>query len=439
MVKIGFFEKDITPPFGVSIPGYFNLRLGSGIKDNLHAKAVAFEANGFTSAVVTIDSCFVTEETSKAIASRVNKFTGIPESNILVSATHTHTGGPAFASTNKDADAELDIFYIKNMRLLAADAIICAYQRLKPCTLKYAQGSVKGISFIRNYLMKDGSFKTNPGRKNPNIVAPIGEIDDTLSIVLAYDESGKIAGSITNFACHQDCVDGTEFSGDYASVFSSELKKEFGKDFVNVFLLGACGNINHFNVKEANEEPDIYKRMGRIVAKEFMSAIKNAKEISADDVKCEKKIYTFVQRVPNEEELAHAKQIASSVVVPEGTKLAADSPQEIFDWIMACELISFTENATHYIDIPLQVIKVGEMFIYGMPGENFVQLGNIIKEKSPSKYTFIATLSNGNFGYIPTKDSYKPGLYESLYRSAKVDPGKGEYMAEQLVDIAKNL
>ncbi len=117
---------------------------------------------------------------------------------------------------------------------------------MRPSYLKYASGSVKGISFIRNYIMKNGSIKTNPGRLNPEIVKPYGELDEELSIIIVEDENHNPKGAITSFACHQDCVDGSRYSGDYSSVLADELKKYYGKDFINVFFIGTCGNIKSF-------------------------------------------------------------------------------------------------------------------------------------------------------------------------------------------------
>ena len=38
MYKIGLYEREITPLFGNSIDGYFNLRLVDGVKEKTYAK-----------------------------------------------------------------------------------------------------------------------------------------------------------------------------------------------------------------------------------------------------------------------------------------------------------------------------------------------------------------------------------------------------------------
>ena len=43
MLKAGFARVDITPPFGVSVQGYFEPRTAKGVLDPLLATAVAFD------------------------------------------------------------------------------------------------------------------------------------------------------------------------------------------------------------------------------------------------------------------------------------------------------------------------------------------------------------------------------------------------------------
>ena len=40
MFEFGFYEKEITPPLGCGVPGYFSLRRGTDVLDRLYARAV---------------------------------------------------------------------------------------------------------------------------------------------------------------------------------------------------------------------------------------------------------------------------------------------------------------------------------------------------------------------------------------------------------------
>ena len=45
MFEFGFYEKEITPPLGCGVPGYFSIRRGSDVLDRLYARAVVVKEN----------------------------------------------------------------------------------------------------------------------------------------------------------------------------------------------------------------------------------------------------------------------------------------------------------------------------------------------------------------------------------------------------------
>ena len=57
MYKIGLYEREITPLFGNSIRGYFNLRLVSGVKEKTYAKAMVIDDGKTLVAMLAIDAC----------------------------------------------------------------------------------------------------------------------------------------------------------------------------------------------------------------------------------------------------------------------------------------------------------------------------------------------------------------------------------------------
>ncbi|MBQ7954092.1 MAG: neutral/alkaline non-lysosomal ceramidase N-terminal domain-containing protein, partial [Clostridia bacterium] len=104
MFKCAFYEKEITPPLGCHIPGYFNIRRGSDVKDRLMVKACVISDGKETVALIAIDACFIVYEIRNNIAKRVSEYTGIKPENVLVAATHSHTGIPLYGF-DRDAEA----------------------------------------------------------------------------------------------------------------------------------------------------------------------------------------------------------------------------------------------------------------------------------------------------------------------------------------------
>src|SRR6478736_2462960 len=95
LLKCGFSEVDITPPLGNPIPGYFENRISSGVKDALYAKACVVDADQNVIAFLVLDCIDLRRIDVGRIRERVHAATGIAPEQTMVSATHTHTGPPA--------------------------------------------------------------------------------------------------------------------------------------------------------------------------------------------------------------------------------------------------------------------------------------------------------------------------------------------------------
>src|SRR2546423_7112104 len=90
--RAGLATVDITPPVGWRMSGYFYERLSGGIHDPLQAKAVVFRDEEERAALVFCDLIGMPAVVSTEVRERDSRKTGIPVANILVAATHTHTG-----------------------------------------------------------------------------------------------------------------------------------------------------------------------------------------------------------------------------------------------------------------------------------------------------------------------------------------------------------
>jgi neutral ceramidase len=74
----------------------------------------------------------------------------------------------------------------------------------------------------------------------------------------------------------------------------------------------------------------------------------------------------------------------------------------------------------------LQVLQIGDITLAGVPGEFFTKLGLDIKRRSPFRYTYIAELANDWIGYLPDREAFKLGGYQTwtgLHSYA--EPGTG--------------
>src|SRR3989442_8760419 len=92
VLKAGVAVTDKPPPVGWRMSGYFYERLSTNIHDPLQAKALVFEQGNKKAALVVCDLIGISRDLSSRARLQASRKTGIPPENILIAATHTHTG-----------------------------------------------------------------------------------------------------------------------------------------------------------------------------------------------------------------------------------------------------------------------------------------------------------------------------------------------------------
>ena len=421
-MRASFYECDITPPLGGFMWGYYCQRYSKEVFDRLYARAAVIEDNGNIAAFVVVDTCVIPPEMHDIVTKRIEEYTGIKPENVCICSDHSHTGAPVFdgAEVNAFADeAYKDVFF-----RLCADAVILAYKRLDSATAKYAKTEVKGHSYNRNFINKSGKYVTQ-GRGNPEVVSTLGEVDYELPIIF-FERDSKPIGAIISYALHQDTV-GPPFpgySGDYSCILAKKLKEQYGQDFVTVFLIGTCGDVNHIPV-DLNVPIDNYKIIGESLAKATIEAVKSAEPIG-EGVEVIKE-FVEVERRPfdTKEKLEEISRL---------TTISTMRARNMLFYI--------SSNPSKTSTLALQGIRIGDVFIAALPGEIYTTYGKQIKAASPFARTIVAENCNSYCGYIPSHDAFdeKSNLYESslCYHSCYV-PETGDMFVSKVLEFANKL
>ena len=422
-MRVGFYECDITPPLGGNMPGYYREHPAKNVFERLYAKACVMEEDGKYAAIVALDTCEYVDEMTKIVTDRVFEYTGIPAESICIHIVHTHKGAPVedcpWVGQRPDFEYR-SVFY-----RLAADAIILAYLRLTPAEAKFAQGTLEGVAYNRNYVRRDGKCQTfHPGEAN--YAGTMAGIDPALP-VLVFESEGKKLGALISYACHQDCTDGevNGYSSDYSGVMGKELKRVYGEDFVSVFMIGTAGDINHCpNDASVKLPPFWYREIGKMAAKAAEQAIEAASPVGGKGIDVVKEELKVPRR--NGRDAKESERLKT--FLEKGSLMRARN--------------LFYYRATNRVDhsmMPLQVIRVGDVGIYVMPGEIYVNFGLEIKRRSKFAHNFVVENSNLFGGYIPTPEAFAENadLYEtSLCPGSRHIPEAGGMMVEKLLEMA---
>ena len=88
----------------------------------------------------------------------------------------------------------------------------------------------------------------------------------------------------------------------------------------------------------------------------------------------------------------------------------------------------------------LQVMRIGDVALVGVPAEYFTGLGVDIKNRSPFPDTYVAELANDWIGYLPDQEAHRLGGYQTwmgLHSYAAI--GTGERIADEVVKMLEEL
>lgn len=441
-LEAGLAVKDITPPTGFRMSGYFYERLSTGTHDPLMAKALVLHQGDCRAGMVVCDLIGIPFELSKHVREQAEQKLGIPAGNILIAATHTHTGPlyagalrtyfhqQAIAREGRDPCETVDYAALLAERLLAALAE--AQAALAPAALHAGTAEQEGLSFNRRFHMKDGTVRFNPGKLNPDIVRPAGPVDPQVGLLLLRRSAdGQPLGALTVFALHLDTVGGTEYSADFPYYLSERLQQQWGQQFVSLFANGTCGDLNHIDVSHSRPQKGQEEagRIGRTLGATVARRLPELPLVAPPDLAVRWRMVEVPLQQYTAEELAWAQEAIAQV----GTR-----GLPFLEQVRAYKILDLHARGTQTLAMPVQVFRFGaEVALVALPGEVFVDLGLQIKRRSPFALTMVVELAHDAPGYVPTRKAFAEGSYETV--NSRVQPGGGELLVEAAVELLKQL
>ena len=434
--RVGVATVDITPPRGIPLAGYYHERGADGVLDPLFAKALVLESAGARAAFVTLDLISVTRTVTDQARAGIEKATGIPGGQVLIGATHAHTGPELASRGERSADmggqSPLSVEYTARLPDRIVESVRRANARLQPARLSVARGRCEHLTFNRRYFMRDGTVGWNPGKLNPDIVLPAGPSDPEVGIL--YIERPDATGpaqsiaAYVNFAMHPDTCGGSQISADWPGALGRVLAAYHGAQHVTLVGNGTCGNLNHLDVGwrwpqgTASEQ----HRIATILGAAVFQAYKDLRPLTAGPLRAKSELVELALPEFTAEQVAEAKQVVAVTQDDRGANF--------MKLVRAYRVLDVAAREGKPLRVEVQVIALGrEVAWVGLPGEVFVELGLAIKNRSPFPQTFVVELANENLGYIPDRRSYAEGNYEP--ESARCAAGSGE----RLVDAAGRL
>jgi neutral ceramidase len=445
LLKGSVAVRDITAPIGYRLCGYFYERFSTGVHDPLLAKAVYLEQGDQKIALVFCDLIGVPQTlTDQVRAEAVARF-GIPGTNVLVAATHSHTGPLYFdalrnyfhqrAEAQHGKDPAETVDYPKFLSAKILEAIAESKQGAAPIELDAGRTFKWGLSFNRRFYMKDGAVVFNPGKLNTNIVRSAGLTDPEVMLLRFRLAGAKNPLAImTSFALHLDTTGGTEYSADYPFYLERTIQKALGEKVVSIFATGTCGDINHIDVASGRPQKggEEAARIGGALGNAVLQALPQLASISQPMLASRyEQVRTPLQEF-SPEQITRARALLEKVGTSSLSFLGQVEAYKIND------VEELRRRSGSMLPMDVQVFRLDRnTALVCLPGEVFVDIGLAIKRASPFRETFVIELCNDDIGYVPTRRAFQEGSYETV--NSRIQPGGGEKLVESAVKLLKEL
>ena len=443
--RAGAATSNITPELGAPIIGGFAPFPSTNVHDELRARCLVLDDGKTRLALVVLDLLGIDTCVSTEARKRIEKEAGIPFSNVLISAVHTHSAASALDTRFTFPPKPYEYQHFVARRI--ADGERCAANRLRPAQLGFATAQAPEHAFNRRWFLKPGTMppnpfggidqvKMNPPAGSPDLVKPAGPTDPTISILAVRTPDGQPIAVFSAYSVHYvGGVGRGDISADYYGMYCRRLERSLHGDeqdppMVALMANGTSGDANNINFLHPRPPKKPYEQM-RFVAEDMaakvLAALNKVEYRDGVTLAARYRELPVATRRPSAERLAWAKQTLAK---------PAPKPGKVdLSYIYA----QSTMNVNGYpaaIPLPLQVLRIGPVCIGTMPGEPFGETGLEFRRRSPVQPAFLVSLAHGCFGYLPPPRHFELGGYETWLGSGAFEPHAVERILDALLEMA---
>jgi neutral ceramidase len=466
--EVGVGRYDITGPAAeMEMMGYARAeQKDTGIHQRLWSRAFVFvdPATAKRVAFVSVDLGMAFQAVKQGVVKLLKQrhIDGYDDNNILISATHTHSGPAGYAHHALFNITALGFDKDNYQAVVSgiAESIILADQHKKTGRVFWNAGELLGANGNRSIK----AYLKNPASERARYAYPV---DKTMSLLRLDDMSGQPIGMVNWFAVHGVSMspENTLISGDNKGYASYLFEREKGADFV-----GAKGFVAAFaQANEGDVTPNIFgqafdgqclnfrcgdmqrtSRVAHLQLARAQSLYQTAKEQVTGPIDYRQQ-YIDMSAQPVAASLvgqAHAHTCVPALGYAFGAGTTDGPGPDIFyqgelkgnplvdvlrNWLtpptqteLACQmpkpvLLSVGTNKPYAwvpTRMPVQILQLGSVAILAVPGEMTTMSGRRLREyikpflPKTIQHVVIAGLANAYAGYIADPDEYLQQNYE---------------------------
>ena len=363
-IKVGAASRIITPDPLLPVSGGMGpTRPATKKIGELTVRAVVLEQGATKAAIVSVDALGFPSVLVQRAAKKVND---IPLQNIVVGATHTHSGPDFYAFPDGKGGHTGDLKYIDRVCELMAEAINEAAAKVQASTVRVATGKVEGQVAYNYYAI---------------------ELYDPRAGILQFTNAeGKTIATLVNYAIHPEVL-GNEvgaLSPDLIGPLCDRIESKVGG--MAIFMNGAQGGMITADNRDLSKIAD--PLAGRWTDKREWSECLRIGEKLADEA----------LRI-----IATVEPIAEVPLQCEHRNVEFPVDSDALWGVVQYSPLNYPRNENRTISSRVNLIQIGPARIATIPGEALPNIGFYLKRKMSGEHNLLFGLTNDAFGYILTE------------------------------------
>jgi neutral ceramidase len=265
-------------------------------------------------------------------------------------------------------------------------------------SLSVGKGEISEIVYNRRTKKPDGTVAMTFNLPQASKDLTFGPVDPELCLLRVDDPNSGLVAAVVNYACHPVSGDPIRdkfyyISADYPAYIAQVIEQAEGGNCI--FLLGTAGNINPVRLNRKHPRMQTGKSLGG-AALRYLQFTQPCSDV---------KISVLKQSI----------SLPLKKNLPPERKLSLGKYAE-------------TQNTE------VQVLRIGDIYIVGLPGEILVEIGLMIKARAGIENLFVVSLANDAVGYVCPRAAYKEGGYEPD-SGTNLAPGAGEITTERALKL----
>lgn len=426
-LRAGTAKVDISPTqYPVIVNAMFTERSATRVVDPLMARALVLENGGTRIAIAVVDTCMMPRELLDSAKAQAAKATGIPPSQMLIAATHTHSAPSAMGCLGSRVDPR----YAAQLPALIARAIDAAAQQLEPALAGATAFDATGFTHNRRWIRRSDRTDVDPfdertvrahmhpGHVSPDVIGPSGPVDPAFTLLSFVRPDGSPIAVFGNFSMHYYESDllSSDYFGRWCNQMETALATEHGRrrgsaarpaassatnsrPVMALLSQGTSGDLMWMDYSQPRNFVG-YDAYARALSAMALSAWRGIEHRSDAPLGIRETHLPLAYRVADDLRLERSQTLATQL----GDRLPQTLPE-----VYALEQLELKKRGQ--TELVLQALRIGDLAIAALPNEVYALTGLKIKGQSPWPLTMNVELANGAEGYIPPPEQHTLGGY----------------------------